>query len=470
MTISARPLAAPPQDPRPGTTGRAARGARRPAREACPTVGADVAALALRASREAARALPDGRLTRQPARAASASARSWPRGRARRHLRDAVQPRRSDDAPRTQGRPTTGSDLVSGRDEPCLRPRGGALRVACEAMRLGPAGGRRASSSDGPRIDDAELAARRHGPRSSADTLETAAPGSGQPMADGTLVRTRHRCASMHRENPNGAHDRHRRTAPTRHRAAWGPCCPTPRTPKTFWEQREATAATASRRSIPRGAGASDALLRHGSESSGQDVLQDRRLGARLRVGSHPLAPSTSPPRWPTRWTRPSSGPSAASRAALARLRLARSRALDPERTAVILGATRCRASSTTITAPHPVFPEFARAAERGAQSFADAARGRAAARSRARLPRAFLRRSFPADHRGHDAGRAGQLHVRTDREPCSTSTGRTSSCDAACASRFSGDRRRGGGARRARLRRGDLVGASTATWASERS
>ena len=116
----------------------------------------------------------------------------------------------------------------------------------------------------------------------------------------------------------------------------WVPSCPTPRTSPSFWSNL-------TRRALQHQRGRPDrwdagALLRSRPQGAGQDLLEDRRLGARLRRGtrwrgSMPIPPQVGDMMDPAqKWAVAAQPAGARSTTAIPE------RPLDPERIAVILG------------------------------------------------------------------------------------------------------------------------------------
>ena len=145
-----------------------------------------------------------------------------------------------------------------------------------------------------------------------------------------------------------------------------------------------------------------------------QDLLEDRRLGARLGVGPARAGSCRSRRRWATRWTTRRSGRSPARATALADAGWPE-RPLDLERTAVILGNAMAGEQHYQTALRHHV--PRARARARARPELRRAARPTCGPRSSGEL-HGNLDGLAPRDHRGHDARRAGQLHGRAGRQP----------------------------------------------------
>ena len=160
------------------------------------------------------------------------------------------------------------------------------------------------------------------------------------------------------------------------------------------------------------GALGSGALLRPGSEGAREDVLEDRRLGPGLGVGSARLEAPGPAEGGRRDGRRPQVGGRVHADGA-DRRRLARSPA----------GPRSHRGDHRQRPVGREALPDGAadhvpraRARARARRELRRAARGRALDdRGRAaRQPRGLA----PGDHRGHDAGRARQLHRRPGRQP----------------------------------------------------
>ena len=153
-------------------------------------------------------------------------------------------------------------------------------------------------------------------------------------------------------------------------------------------------------------------LLRRQPEGAGQDLLQDRRLGARLDVGPAGVEAADPATRRRGDGRRPEVGGRLHPGGA-ARLRLART--TDRRRT------HRRRARQRDVRRaplPHRAAHRLPRARPRARPGADVPGPARRRPQGDQRRVRRADRPPLSGDHRGHDARRAGQLHGRPGRQP----------------------------------------------------